>query len=62
MKSVANMIQQLDGMTGTNDLSRWEQEFVASVFKQSREGKETTRLTSKQIEIIERLYTKHFGD
>lgn len=61
MKSIHNMITQLKGLLDTKDLNEWETIFVKSVAEQS-EGKDTTRnLTSKQLEIIERIFNKNFG-
>jgi sulfur relay (sulfurtransferase) DsrC/TusE family protein len=56
MKSVAQMIAQLEGLLGTKDLSEWEQGFVETLVK--REGK---NLSDKQVEIMERIYGKHFA-
>lgn len=62
MKSLGAMIQQLHGMVGTADLSEWESQFVQSVYDQSGEGQDTAFLTSKQAEVVGKLYSKHFGD
>lgn len=59
MKSVGAMVEQLAAMLGTNDLSPWEQGFVQTV---QRHAKQTTTLTEKQVDKIEQLYEKHFGD
>lgn len=61
MKSLGAMIQQLHGMVGTQDLTEWETEFVQSVYNQSGEGQDTAFLTSKQVEIVNRLFNKHFA-
>lgn len=61
MKSLGAMIQQLHGMVGTDDLSEWETEFVQSVHDQSGEGQDTAYLSTKQVEIVNRLYQQHFG-
>lgn len=56
MKSVAQMIEQLDGLLGTKDLSDWEQGFVETLVE--RKG---SPLSDKQTEIMERIYRKHFA-
>ena len=61
MKSLGAMIQQLHGMVGTQDLTEWETEFVRSVYNQSGEGQDTTYLSTKQVEIVNRLHSQHFG-
>jgi hypothetical protein len=62
MKSIGAMIQQLEGMLGTDDLSQWESEFVASVAERSAGGALTNRLSEKQVDVVNRIYGKHFGD
>lgn len=62
MKSLGAMIKQLGGMVGGNDLSDWEDDFVKSVVEKSDDGTNTVTLTEKQIEKIEGIYSKHFGD
>ncbi len=32
MKSISNMVVQLGGICGTNDLSEWEEGFIDSMF------------------------------
>jgi hypothetical protein len=61
MKSVGTMLKQIEGLT-SNDLTPWEDSFFESVWVCSKEGKETTRLSEKQVECIEKIYAKHFGD
>lgn len=61
MKSVGAMIQQIDGLHDS-DFTTWELEFFDSVLTRSKHGKETSKLTEKQVECVERIYQKHFGD
>lgn len=58
--SVGTMLKQIDALCGTRDVTDWEDEFIASVVQRSNGGKDTTRLTEKQVEIIERIHKKHF--
>jgi len=62
MKSIGAMIQQLEPLVGTADLSAWEQRFVENIVLRSNNGMLTARLTEKQIERVSELYDKHFGD
>ena len=61
MKSLGAMIQQIDGLHDS-DFTTWELGFFDSVLVRSNHGKETSKLSEKQVECIERIYTKHFGD
>ena len=60
--SVGTMIEQLDGLRDTKDLTEWEQGFVNSVLsKYLMAGKDTRSLSSRQIETIENIWSKHFA-
>jgi hypothetical protein len=61
MKSVGNMIKQLAALSDT-DLTDWEDQFIGHMFELTDEGKDSTRLTPKQVEKIVTVYSKHFGD
>lgn len=56
MKSVSQMIAQLEGLLGTKDLTEWETGFVETLV--ARKGQP---LTEKQLEVMERIYKKHFA-
>ena len=56
MKSTGQMIEQLEGLLGTSDLTDWESGFVETLVE--RKGKP---LSDKQTEIMERIYRKHFA-
>jgi hypothetical protein len=56
MKSVEQMVAQLEGMLGTKDLSEWERGFVETLVERKGKG-----LSDRQIAIMERLYRKHFA-
>ena len=62
MKSIGAMVKQLQPLCGTPDLSAWETDFVESVVLRSNNGTLTTRLSEKQVEVVGRIYAKHFGD
>lgn len=59
--SLGAMIRQLGGLQGTKDLSAWETTFVRDVLGWSNNGTDTHALSAKQIDVIERLYRKHFA-
>lgn len=61
MKSIGQMIQQIEGLLGTEDISDWEDEFITSVVERTNQGTTTGTLTPKQIEQIERIYKRHFA-
>lgn len=62
MKSIGAMIMQLSALTGSSDLNQWEHDFVVSVTTVTYDGVDTSRITEKQIAVVERIYRKHFGD
>jgi hypothetical protein len=62
MKSIGTQIKQLSALVGGEDLTEWENEFVESVNERSKHGTHTSGLSEKQVEIIARIYRKHFGD
>lgn len=60
--SIAAMIEQLDGLRDTTDLTDWEQGFVTNVLTRYLMAKKDTRmLSAKQVEIVERIWSKHFS-
>ena len=60
--SVGAMIEQIDGLRGTKDLTDWEQEFVVSIVnKYHAANKITTGLSGKQVGIVERIWGAHFA-
>ena len=62
MKSIGQMIDQLDGMLGTKDLTKWEDQFLTDITDRTNCGINTTVLSEKQVAVIDRIYRKHFGD
>jgi hypothetical protein len=60
MASLNIQVQRVSGLLDTKDLSDWEGKFVASIVKQTNDGKNTTSLTEKQIDVLERIHNKHF--
>lgn len=60
--SIGTMVERIAGLLGTKDISAWEDGFISSVRAKSNNGRDTTRLTEKQVETVERIFTKHYGD
>lgn len=60
MQSIGSKIKQITGLLGTDDLTEWEGNFVQNIKNTSGDGARTTHLTSKQVEIVERIHSKHF--
>ena len=64
MKTVALgiMIEQIDGMRDTKELNSWENGFVADIYEKYLLTKKDTRnLSSKQVEVVARIWRKHFA-
>lgn len=60
--SIGTMIEQIDGLRDTKDLSEWEQGFVTSILQRYLlANKDTQALSGKQVEVIERIWSKHFS-
>ncbi|HAF00412.1 MAG TPA: hypothetical protein DCG63_03870 [Methylophilaceae bacterium] len=62
MVSISTMIQQLEGLHGTTDLTQWETDFVKNIVQRYyQNGKRTDFFTTKVLENIERIWSKHFA-
>ena len=61
MTSIGTMIKRIAGLQGTSDVSEWEDDFIGSIIDRTEGGKETTGLSAKQVEIVERIHNKHFA-
>lgn len=60
--SLGTKIEQLDGLRDTDDLTQWEQGFVSSILERYLvAGRDTRMLSSKQVDVIERIWDKHFA-
>ncbi len=62
MTSIGSMIKRIAGLQGTGDINEWEDTFIGSVIERTNEGKNTTSLSAKQVEIVQRIFNKHFAD
>ncbi|HEY0563706.1 MAG TPA: hypothetical protein VGD04_10285 [Methylophilus sp.] len=61
MKSLNAKINQLAGLLGTKDVSEWENDFIDSIICKTGNGSRVNELTSKQVEIVERIHSKHYS-
>lgn len=60
--SLGTKIEQLDGLRDSNDLTQWEQGFVTSILERYLlAGRDTRALSSKQVDVIDRIWSKHFS-
>lgn len=61
MKSLSQMIKQLSGLTDTDDVTDWENQFIKDMVEKTGDGAHTKHLSPKQVEIIDRIYGKNFA-
>ena len=59
-KSIRQKIQQLEGLLGTRDITEWEETFISDMVKKIKADDRTSKLSSKQVDIIDRIHGKHF--
>lgn len=62
MTSITTMVKKIAGLQDTQDLTDWESDFVESILARTRDGDDTSSLTEKQIDVVERIHKKHFAD
>ncbi|MGK2829195.1 hypothetical protein ACSI5F_03700 [Ralstonia pseudosolanacearum] len=60
MVSTTQMIQRLEGMLGTQDLTDWEQGFVRSLASRMHAG-EVTKLSGDQVDKLDEIHERHFA-
>lgn len=61
MTSINTMVKRISGLAGTSDVTDWEDDFITSIVEQSDDGDDTSSLTEKQINVIERIFKKNFS-
>lgn len=59
--SIGAMVKQINGLAGTREVSAWESDFITNIAERTDNGRDTTVLTGKQVEIVERIYQKNFA-
>lgn len=62
MLSTNSKIKKIIGLQGTKDLTEWEEEFVESIRFKTQGGNLVGNVTEKQLDVIDRIHKKHFGD
>lgn len=60
MASLNTMVKKVAGLADTRDVSDWENQFIKSLVEKTASGDNTTSLTEKQIDVLERIHNKHF--
>ena len=61
MPSINAMVKRIEGLSGTNDVTEWEDDFIDSVVEKTDHGKDVSRLSDKQLETVQRIFNKHFA-
>lgn len=61
MKTLGQKVMQIEGLLGTKDISEWQEDFIQSVVDRTQSGKFTSMLSTKQIDVIEQIYNRHFA-
>lgn len=59
--STNTKVEQLRAMLGSRDLTDWEQGFVQNVSDNFAKNKSSASLTDRQLEIVDRIWGKHFA-
>ena len=60
MASLNTMVKRVAGLVGTKDVNEWEDTFIRSILDKTSNGNDTRPLTEKQIDVLERIFNKHF--
>jgi hypothetical protein len=55
------MVQRVEGLIGTKDVTEWESNFLQSISDKVTKDGGTQNLTEKQIDVLERIHSKHFA-
>lgn len=56
------MIEQLDGLRDTDQLNEWELGFATNIIERYLlSGKDSRWMSGKQVDIVERIWRKHFA-
>lgn len=60
MASINSLVKRLAGLVDTTDVTDWENQFIKSILAKTSNGDNTTSITEKQLDVIERIHDKHF--
>lgn len=61
MVSIRTQIAQISALLGTKAVNTWETEFIESILTKTKNGDNTTSLSEKQVECIEKIYNKNYS-
>lgn len=60
MKSIREMIIDLDNFRDVQDVTEWEDGFIGNMIKHLNKNNQSTEgLSDKQVEVIDRLWRKY---
>ena len=62
MHSLNAKVKRIATLVDTTDLSEWANGFVKNIVERTDEGRDVSMLTEKQIDVIDRIFSQHFGD
>ncbi len=62
MASITLMVKRCAGLIDTKDVTAWENQFLTDILAKTRQGDDTTGLTEKQVDRVQQIFNKHFGD
>jgi hypothetical protein len=61
-RSLGAKLERLHALCETHDLTDWEQGFVSDLWVYSAHGQRTSWMSERQVEILGRVYARHFSD
>ena len=59
--SIHTMLEQCEGLIGTDDVTEWENDFLISICNEVEHHRGTSALSDRQVSVIERIWKKHFA-
>lgn len=59
--SINTMLEQCEGLIGTDDITEWENDFLISICNEVEHHRGATSLSDRQVSVIERIWKKHFA-
>ena len=62
MTSLQEMLRRLQLLLAGSELGEWESDFIANVYARSSNGTRTSVLSGRQVEVIEKLFRRHFNN
>lgn len=61
IQSLNTRVQRIAALVDTKDITEWENDFILSILERTRDGRDTRTLTENQINVIDRIFHKHFA-